>query len=357
MTEHRGRAVDGNVRGAEAHESPASLHTPAQALSRRQFGALAVGTAGTILSHSASAQIAWPDRQINLVVPYPAGGYIDVVTRIVADGLRERTGQTVVVLNRAGGNGQMALGELSRAAPDGYTLLTNNDGGIGLPPALDKNFRFSPVKDYAPVAQVVEADYILTVRGSLPVKTVKDFVDYAKTAKAPITYASPGLGSTPHIGMEYFIRQVGIEAIHVPFTGAAPAINDLVAGHVDAYMASLPTMLGHMGTDRVKVLATLSRERAREAPDVPTMKEAGIDNFVLSGWLGLFGPPGLPEDLRLIISKTVADVVHDPKVTERLRATSAAPITKLSAEFAPFYLSEVERWRTFSDATGIKVGD
>jgi tripartite-type tricarboxylate transporter receptor subunit TctC len=309
------------------------------------------------LTATTRAQTGWPNRQVTLVVPYPAGGYIDVVTRIVADGLRERSGQTIVVLNKSGGNGQLALGDLSRAAPDGYTLLTNNDGGIGLPPALDRNFRFEPVKDYLPIAQVVQADYILTTRGGLPVRSVADLIAHAKKAPTPLTFASPGLGSTPHIGMEYFIRQAGIEAIHVPYTGAAPAINDLVAGHVDVYMASLPTMIGHLGTDRVRVLATLSKTRARETPEVPTMEEAGLPGFVLTGWLGLFGPPGMGDDLRATISRTIAEVVQDPKVTERLRATSAAPITKESAEFGPFYLAEVARWKKFSQDTNIKVGD
>jgi tripartite-type tricarboxylate transporter receptor subunit TctC len=157
--------------------------------------------------------------------------------------------------------------------------------------------------------------------------------------------------------MEYFIRRAGLEATHVPYTGAAPAINDLVAGHVDVYLASLPTMLAFLGTDRVRVLATLGKERAVETPNVPTMREAGIDNFELAGWLGLFGPPGLPEDLKATISRTVAEVVADPKIAQKLRATSAAPITRQSAEFGPFYLAEVARWKTFSEQTGIKVGD
>jgi tripartite-type tricarboxylate transporter receptor subunit TctC len=321
-------------------------------------GVLAGLTASlSVAAVPAQAQTLWPARQVTLIVPYPPGGYIDVVTRIVAEGLRERSGQTVVVLNRPGGNGQLGLGELSRAAPDGYTLLTNNDGGIGLPPALDKNFRFTPMKDFAPVSQVVQADYILTTRGTLPVTSVKELVAYAKSSKVPLTYASPGLGSTPHIGMEYFIRRAGIEATHVPFTGAAPAINDLVAGHVDVYLASLPTMLAYLGTDRIHVLATLGKERAPETPDVPTMAEAGLDNFVLAGWLGLFGPPGLPDALRLTISRTIAEVVADAKVSQRLRKTSAAPVTMESAAFAPFYMSEVDRWKAFSDQTGIKVGD
>lgn len=310
-----------------------------------------------ILAPGALAQSAWPNRQVTLIVPYPPGGYIDLVTRIVADGLRERSGQNVVVLNKTGGNGQVALGDLSRAAPDGYSLLTNNDGGIGLPPALDRGFRYEPVRDFAPVAQVVEADYVLTVKASLPVRTVAEFIDYAKKAPTPITFASPGIGSTPHIGMESFRRRAGFEAIHVPFTGAAPAINDLLAGQVDSYMASMPTMLGHIGGDRIRMLAVLGRQRAREVPAVPTMEESGQPGFVISGWLGMFAPPALTPELRATISKTITDIVHEPRIAERLRGVSAAPVTKESAEFGPFYLSEVARWKAFSAETGIKVGD
>ena len=319
---------------------------------------LAAALGGTLVTISpAVAQTAWPARQLTLMVPYPPGGYIDLVTRILAEGLRERSGQTVVVLNKTGGNGQVALGDLSRAAPDGYTLLTNNDGGIGLPPAVDRGFRFTPVTDYAPIAQVVEADYILVVRAGLPIRTIAELIGYAKSASKPLTYASPGLGSTPHIGMALFAREAGLDLIHVPYTGSAPAINDLVAGQVDCYLASMPTVVGHLGGDRIRGLATTGAKRAPETPATPTMHESGLSNIEIAGWLGLFGPPATPDALRAEISKTVAEVIHAPKIEERLRAASAAPITRDSADFGPFYLAEIARWKAFSDETGIKVGD
>lgn len=330
------------------------MHKSKAGMNRRSF---VCGLAGTAAASSVRAELAWPAQQVTFLVPYPPGGYIDVVTRIVAEGLRQQTGQTTVVMNRTGGNGQVALGDLSRAAPDGYTLLTNNDGGIGLPPAVDRNFRYVPVRDYSAIAQVVEADYVLTARGGLPVRTVSELIAYAKASPRPLTYASPGIGSTPHIGMEFFLRRVGLEATHVPYTGSAPAINDLIAGQVDLYLASLPTMIGYVGTDRVHILASFNKTRAPETPDVPTIQEAGIDQFVLPGWLGLFGPPGLPEDLKAAISRTIAAVVHDPDVTKKLRATSADPVTRDSVDFAKFYLAEVDRWRAFSRETGIHAGD
>jgi tripartite-type tricarboxylate transporter receptor subunit TctC len=303
------------------------------------------------------ADDAWPSRQINLLVPYPPGGYIDLVARIVADGLHERFRQNAIVFNRAGGNGQVALGDLSRAAPDGYTLLTNNDGGIGLPPALDRNFRFTPVKDYAPLAQVVEAKYVLVVRAGLPIKTVADLVAYAKSSPKPLTFASPGTGSTPHIGMEFFSRKVGIKMIHVPYSGSAAAINDLIGGQVDVYLASIPTIIGQVGGDRLRALAVLGDNHANELPSVPTLDEAGFPGLGITGWLGLFGPPAMPDALRVRVSDAFESVVHDPKIAAKLKSVSADPVTKGSAEFGPFYLSEVARWKAFSDETNIKAGD
>lgn len=321
------------------------------------FAIIAMLVAACLATVAARAQDVWPSRQVNLLVPYPAGGYIDAVTRLVAEGMREKFGQPFVVLNRVGGNGQVALGELSRAAPDGYTLLTNNEGGISVPPALDRNFKFDPAKDFTALAQVVAADYVLIIRSSLPARNVAEFVALAKSSTKPVSYASPGTGSTPHIAMEFFARQVGAEFLHVPYAGAAPAMNDLASGQIDSYMPSVPTMIGQATNEKLRILAALGKTRASHFPDVPTMEESGHPGLVLDGWLGLFGPPNMSESLRTRISAALAEVVREPRLSDKLRSIGSAPVTRDAATFAPFYLSEVARWKKFSETTNIKVGD
>ena len=308
-------------------------------------------------SLSAHAQDAWPSRQVTVLVPYPAGGFIDSVTRIVSEGLREKSGQPFVIINKVGGNGKVALGDLVRAAPDGHTLLTNNDGGMGTPPGVDKNFKYDPAKDYTSLSQIVDSKFILVVRAGLPVKTLGELIALAKSSPKPLSYASPGQGSTPHIGMEYFSRQIGAEMTHVPYSGAAPALNDIVGGQVDVYMASVPSVVGHLGSDKIRPLALMSKSQLAAYPNVPTMEQAGMPGFIIDGWLGLFGPPNMSADLRGRVSRAVADVVRDPKYADKLRANGVDPITKDSDAFSKFYLAEVLRWKNFSNEHNIKVGD
>lgn len=304
----------------------------------------------------AYAQETWPARQVTILVPYPPGGIVDVVTRIAADGLHERAHQTWVVFNRPGGNGQVALGDLTRATPDGYTLLTNVEGGLAVQPAFDPNFHFDPTKDYTPLSQVVASDYVMSVRSGLPIHSIAELIAYAKAAPHRLTFASPGIGTMPHIGMEYFARRAGIELLHVPYPGGTGPINDLLSGQVDLYMSSVGTIAGLTATDRFRILATMNATRLPELPDVPTMGEAGLPDFVINGWLGLFGPPGMAPELRATIGKAVVDMVHDPQYADKFRKMHAEPVARGAADFASFYAAEVAKWKQFSSESDIKIG-
>jgi tripartite-type tricarboxylate transporter receptor subunit TctC len=319
---------------------------------------LALAGLSLVLSGAdARAEESWPTRQVTIVVPYPPGGYLDVVARVVADALHEKTHQNVIVLDKPGGNGQVGLGDLSRTTPDGYTLLVNNEGGICVQAVFDPNFHFDPSKDYTPLAQVVGSTYVLTVRNDLPVHSVSELIAYAKKAPQPLTFGSPGVGTTPHIGMEYFAREAGIQLLHVPYSGATGAINDLIGGRIDTYMTGISNIFEFAKSGRIRILAAMSAQRAAQLPDVPTMSEAGLPNFVVNGWLGLFGPPGMAPQLQAAISKAIADVVRDPVYAEKLRKINTEPVPMEAAEFAPFYYGELAKWKKFAAETNIKIGN
>jgi tripartite-type tricarboxylate transporter receptor subunit TctC len=319
---------------------------------RALAGSLAVLATGVT---SLQAQ-TFPARQVSIIVPYPAGGFIDVSTRLLAEGLRERWGKPVIVINKPGANGKIGLADLVRADPDGYTLLANNDGGIALPPALDGNFNFDFRKDYTPVAQVVETKFVIALSADVPAKTVAEFIAYGRANPGKLNYASPGLGTTPHIAAEYFAQKTGLKMVHVPYVGAAPAVTDLINGVVNVYFASVPSIAGHLASPRLRIIGTLANERIDSLPNAPTMAQAGVEGLVVSAWLGLFAPPKANRAVVQAISKAVGEVVADPKWAERFRATHADPISMDADAFTKFYLAEVEKWKDFSAATGIRVG-
>jgi len=309
------------------------------------------------VSSPAVAQSAFPSRPITLVVPYPPGGVVDITARLMADGLRDRFKQPVLVLNKPGANGMIALADLVKAEPDGYTLLLNNDGGLGIPPAVDPNFKFDPRRDYTPVMQAVEYGYLFAVNSALPVKTLADFVAYAKAHPGQLDFGSPGLGTLPHIATELFMRQTGVKMVHVPYKGAAPALSDLLAGTLAVNVQSIPTALGQIGSDRMRVLAVLSDHRLAALPEVPTMEESGMAGFVVTSWLGVFGPPGLPDAIRDQLGDAMIAVTRLPEVQERFRHIGFEPVGTDAATFARHYYGEVDRWKAFATQYGIRISN
>lgn len=318
------------------------------------LSALAVCSA---LVQATAAQEAYPSRPITLLVPYPAGGFIDVVSRIVAEGLREQLKQQVVVLNRPGGNGKIALGELVRAAPDGHTFLLNNDGGIAILAAVDPEFRFDYERDYTPVAEVAKAPYVLTVRTTLPVKDAGELMAYARANPGKVTYGSAGLASIPHLSVEMMARNAGTSMIHVPYQGAAPALNDLVKGQIDVLVNSVPGIVGLIGSDKLKILAALSDQRVALLPDVPTLAQAGVQPIELGAWLGMFGPPGLPKSVLGTIGAALQAALSDPQSIERFRKIGVEPSFKEADSFRALYHSDVRRWRDFAQRYGFRIAN
>jgi tripartite-type tricarboxylate transporter receptor subunit TctC len=290
-------------------------------------------------------------------VPYPAGGFIDVVGRVVAEGLRQELKQQVIVQNRPGGNGKIALGELVRTAPDGHTFLLNNDGGIAVLPAVDPQFRFDYAQDYMPVAEIAKGRYVLAVRSSLPVNNVAELIAYARANPGKLTYGSAGLATLPHLAVELLTRNTGTEMVHVPFPGAAPALDNLIKGQIDVLVNSIPGIVGLIGSDRIKILAVVSDDRVALLPDVPTLAEAGQKPIELGSWVGMFGPAGLPKPVLSTISAALKSSLANPQLIERFTNIGVEASFKDPDAFRDLYLSDVRRWREFAQNYGFRIGN
>jgi tripartite-type tricarboxylate transporter receptor subunit TctC len=304
---------------------------------------------------AAQAQAPYPSRAITIMVPYAAGGFIDVATRVLAKGLQNKLGQTVVVLNKTGGNGKVALGELIRVQPDGYTFLTNNDGGISIPPAVDPLFRFNQDADYVGVSQFVVGRYVVVARAGLPVSSMKELVEYARANPGKLTYASPGLGTIPQFAMELLQRRTGTSLLHVPYAGAGPAFRGILTGEVDILVNAVSGLVGFNSTDKFKILSVLSDERDPALPNVPTIAETGFAPIPIGGWIGVFAPAGVPAPILATFSKAVQEVLEDPAIIEHFKLISAQVSFKGSDTFADFYRSEVGKWKELVDRYKIKL--
>ena len=244
----------------------------------------------------AAAQDAYPDKPITMIVPAPPGGGTDLVARLYADLLGQELGQQVIVDNRGGGNGNIGSALAARAKPDGYTLLMQYSGFHAANPALISNLNWDP-KDFVGVAMGAIGPHVIVVPKKVPADDLKSFIAYAKANPGKLNYASVGPGSVPHIGGVMLNKEAGIDLMHVPYKGSGPATQDAVAGQVELFIVTPPSVSGHIRNGNLKALALASTERLPSFPDIPTTAEAGLPGFLLDGWFALFAPAGTPQPI------------------------------------------------------------
>ena len=252
--------------------------------------------AATAFTLPATAQDAYPDKPITMIVPAPPGGGTDLVARLYADLLGQELGQQVIVDNRGGGNGNIGSALVARAKPDGYTLLMQYSGFHAANPALISNLNWDP-KDFVGVAMGAIGPHVIGVPKKVPVDDLKSFIAYAKANPGKLNYASVGPGSAPHIGGVMLNKEAGIDLMHVPYKGSGPATQDTVAGQVELFIVTPPSVSGHIRNGNLKALALASTERLPSFPDIPTTAEAGLPGFLLDGWFALFAPAGTPQPI------------------------------------------------------------
>ena len=316
---------------------------------------LTAGLIGLALAIAGPAQAqTWPSQNIRLVVPFPPGGSTDVLARRLAEGLRERLGQTVIVENRGGAGGTIGSEFVAKSTPDGYTLLMGVTGSHGVAPSLYPNLGYQPQRDFAPISLLVSAPLVLVVNPEVPAKTLKDFIALAKAQPDTLTYGTPGNGTSMHLTGVTFDLQAGTKLIHVPYKGSAGALTDLLSGQIKSMFGDLLVVLPQIRAGKINALAVTSRDRNPLLPDVPTMAEAGLPGFEVLSWQGLFAPAGTPPAVVERLSKEVRAVMESKDVKEFFAAQGFLVGATTPAEFTAFVGSEVKRWGEIVKAGNVK---
>jgi tripartite-type tricarboxylate transporter receptor subunit TctC len=301
--------------------------------------------AGLPLIRTAAAQgTDYPSRPVRVLVGFPPGGGVDLTARPLLAKLQERLGSQFVVENRGGANGNIAMEAAARAAPDGYTLFFGNGGNLAINHALYANLSFDTLRDFAPIAQVVQVPLAVTVPADFPVRTVQEFIALARSRPGHLNMGSGGTGGLPHLAFELFRRQANIDVVHVPYRGSAPALQDLIGGRVQIMIDAFNLSRGAVEAGRVRVIATTGRERMPALPDVPTVAEQGLPDFVAIGWQGLVAPVATPAAIRARLEQAVEWAMRETDLPQAYLSQGSLPHFAGAAAFRRLIEEERTLW-------------
>ena len=310
--------------------------------------------AGLLACLCAAAQAQYPSRPIRLVVPYPPGGPTDFVGRAVAAKLTELLGQQIVVDNRPGAATVIGSDLVARAAPDGYNLLFGTGGGTFLAPLILPKVPYDPQKDFAPVAMLVMSPQVLVVHPSVGANSVKELIAVAKARPGQLNYSSVGTGTAPHLGGELFKSLAGVDIVHVPYKGTAPAMTDLIAGRVQLAFSSIPTVLAHVQAGRLKLLGTGGSKRSPALPDTPPVADT-VPGFELVTWYAIFAPAGTPASIVNRLNGEIAKVLKDADIQKRFGEQGLETTLMTPRELKRYAETDVSRWTRLIKAANIKA--
>jgi tripartite-type tricarboxylate transporter receptor subunit TctC len=305
---------------------------------------------------NASAQdgaAGYPNKPVRIIVTVPPGGAVDTVTRLVGEELRKRLGQPFIVENRGTGAGVAAADTVLNASPDGYTLMASQPAPITVIKLLFSNVNFDPAA-FEPVVLMSKMPNVLLVKNGFPAKTAREFLDYVRKNPDKVNFASQGVGTTTHLTAELFMTVTGTKLVHVPYRGTAPALNDLVAGHVDMSFMELSSALALHRENRARIIAVAADERIPELPDTPTLAEIGVADFNSSTWNALSAPPGTPSGVVTKINSTVNEALKSREIQEKFRGLNLTPGGGTPAEMGGFVSGETARWSDVIKRAGIR---
>ncbi len=295
-------------------------------------------------SPSAFGADGYPVRTIRLIVPFPPGGPADVLARVVGEKIGASMGQSVVVENRAGAGGNIGMELVAKAAADGYTLALAPAGNLTVNPSLYRNVPYDVGKDFTPITVLAAVPNVLVVQPAVPAKTVAEFVKYAKAHPGELNFSSPGNGSGAHLAGELFKSMAGVDMVHVPFNGIAPAVTAVLGGQVQLMFAGAPSVLQHVNAGKLTALAVASLKRTAAAPHLPTLSESGLPGFDVTSWYSIVAPAGTPNEVVVRLHSEITRALKEPDVREKLAGLGAEPIGNTPAEFAAMIKSETAKW-------------
>jgi tripartite-type tricarboxylate transporter receptor subunit TctC len=296
----------------------------------------------------------YPNRPVRIVVPYPPGGGTDILARTLAQKLTELLGQPVVVDNRAGANGIIGTDQAAKAKPDGYTVLIAI-ATHAINPMLYAKLPYDTNTDLLPVSLLAEYPFVITVHPTVPAKTIREFIAFAKTHRNQLSYASSGVGSGPHLGMELFKTMTGIEMVHVPYKGSGAAMTDVVSGQVQVFLNNFLSGMPMIKSGKVRPLAVTSLKRSSAMPELPTVAESGVPGFAVTGWYGMLVPAGTPAPVLNTLHEAVVSAVKSKDIKDRLSGDAAEPVGSTPQEFADYLKTEIDKWTSVIKKAGVRA--
>jgi tripartite-type tricarboxylate transporter receptor subunit TctC len=327
--------------------------------SRRAFTAGALSLAAVLAGGLAVATPAagqnYPTRPITIIVPFPAGGTTDILSRVVGQGLAKELGQPVVIDNRGGAGGNIGGALAAKAPADGYTLFMGTVGTHAINAALYKKMPFDHVKDFQPLTRVAMVPNLLVAHPSQPFKTVKELIAYAKANPGKLNFASSGNGSSIHLSGELFKSMTGIDMVHVPYKGSAPAVADLLGGQTAIMFDNMPSAIQHVRAGKLRPIAVTTAKRSPELPDVPTIAEAGVPGYDATSWFGLFVTAGTPAPVVSKLHGSLMKVLADPEVKKQIAGQGAESVAEKPEQFAEFIAKETAKWAKVVKASGASI--
>jgi tripartite-type tricarboxylate transporter receptor subunit TctC len=336
------------------------MHSP---LKFAALGAAACLTAACAVCHAQDASTlrqaqgsgqAWPNKPIRMLVGFPPGGPTDVVARLVSDKLSAQIGQRIVIDNRPGAAGNIAVEILTKANADGHTLLYSSNA-IALSPGLYAKLGYDPLKDLAPVTEIGAGCLIFVVHPSLPVKSVQEFIEYAKARPGQLNYASSGAGTSTHLAAVLFSQRTGIQTQHIPYKGTAPSLLDIIAGRVQFLMGAVLTAVPHVKEGRLRALAVTGSKRIQSLPDLRTIEEAGLPGFVVTTWQGVFAPAGIPAATLTRVNAEIVKAIRSPELKPKIEQQDMDPTGPSANTFKGMYFAELARWTKVAKDAGLKA--
>lgn len=323
-------------------------------MTRIKFPLLCALAAALAVPPAALAQ-AWPTKPVRLVITYPPGGNTDLVGRALAQKMSESVGQQVVVDNRGGAGGVMGSMITAQAAPDGYTIMLGTSAGMVINPLLSRKLTYDPVRDFAPVSMVVIVPQLLVVNPQLPVKNVRELIALAKAKPGSLNAGSSGVGTPNHFGTELLKWLAGVDIVHVPYKGGAPALTDLLGGQIQMAFSSIPAVLPHVKAGRLVALGIGSAKRSPALPNVPTIAEAGVPGYEYTTWYGVFAPAKTPPPLIARLNAEIIKAVQSPDIKDRFTALGGDPEPGTPDELRAYMAAESAKWAKIIKAANIRI--